>query len=283
MKDHSEEVASGERFEFGKNWLAFLEKLDEERITRAEDSLRDLLGLESFEGKTFLDVGSGSGLFSLAARRLGATVLSFDYDPRSAACTAELKKLYFPDDPSWEVTVGSILNRGFTGGLSRFDVVYAWGVLHHTGEMWRAVDTAAGLTSPRGLFAVALYNDQGRRSRWWKGVKKIYNRMPRGLKWIILYPAALRLWGPAMVRDLLRLRPFETWRTYKEDRGMSPWRDVVDWVGGYPFEVARSDEVVARLEKAGFKLQKLKISGGHGCNEYLFGRTPPEDTIAGGL
>ena len=78
---HSMEVASGERFEFGKNWAAFLSVLDDERIATAEDSLKGMLECEDLQGKKFLDIGSGSGLFSLAARRLGATVHSVDFDP----------------------------------------------------------------------------------------------------------------------------------------------------------------------------------------------------------
>jgi 2-polyprenyl-6-hydroxyphenyl methylase/3-demethylubiquinone-9 3-methyltransferase len=92
---HANEVAAGQRFEFGANWLRFLEMLNDERIAQAEQSLCDMLGVSDLLGKSFLDVGSGSGLFSLAARQLGATVHSFDYDPQSVACTQELKRWYF--------------------------------------------------------------------------------------------------------------------------------------------------------------------------------------------
>ena len=108
--DFTKEVIKGSRFEFGKNWEQFLVILNEERIKLAEDSLLRLLDLETLDGKTFLDIGSGSGLFSLAARRLGATVHSFDFDPQSLACTAELKKRYYQDDSNWHVESGDILN-----------------------------------------------------------------------------------------------------------------------------------------------------------------------------
>ena len=98
MSEHKREVELGKRFEFGSNWEGFLNLLDDERIHLAEKSLKHMLEVEDLQGKTFLDVGSGSGLFSLAARNLCAQVLSFDYDPKSVACTSELQKRYFPDD-----------------------------------------------------------------------------------------------------------------------------------------------------------------------------------------
>ena len=130
---HRAEVASGERFEFGKNWARFLAVLNEERIAEAENSLRQMLECETLQNKTFLDIGSGSGLFSLAARRLGAEVFSFDYDPNSVGCTRELRRRYFENDGQWRVEEGSALERKYLESLGKFDIVYSWGVLHHTG------------------------------------------------------------------------------------------------------------------------------------------------------
>ena len=111
MSRHTSEVRHGDRFEFGANWTRFLSVLNDERINEAKISLKKMLGVDSLIGKTFLDVGSGSGLFSLAARLLGAKVFSFDYDPQSLSCTAELKRRYFPGDFDWTVESGSVLDR----------------------------------------------------------------------------------------------------------------------------------------------------------------------------
>lgn len=146
----AEEVAAGERFGFGENWQRFLYLLNAERIALAEKSLCDMLGVTDLHGRSFLDVGSGSGLFSLAARRLGARVHSFDYDPQSVACTAELKHRYFPDDADWSVESGSVLDSAYLQTLGQWDVVYSWGVLHHTGAMRQALDNVAPLVRAGG-------------------------------------------------------------------------------------------------------------------------------------
>ena len=129
MSSHAIEIARGARFEFGKNWTRFLAALDDGRIARAEESLREMLETSGLEGRSFLDIGSGSGLFSLAARRLGARVHSVDYDPDSVACTKELRRRYFPGDQEWIIEEGSALDENYIKSLGAFDVVYSWGVL----------------------------------------------------------------------------------------------------------------------------------------------------------
>jgi len=271
MKAHTSEIARGERFGFGENWTAFLERLDAQRIEQAEHSLRSMLGVDTLEGQRMLDIGSGSGLFSLAARRLGGQVVSFDYDPQSVACTSRLRQQQSAGDPAWTVEEGSVLDRDYLARLGRFDIVYSWGVLHHTGAMWEALGNAADCVAPRGRFFIAIYNDQGRASRRWLSMKKAYNALPRPLKWLVLWPAFLRLWGPTSLRDLLSGRPQSTWREFKKNRGMDPWRDVVDWVGGLPFEVAKPEQIFDFLQARGFRLQRLvTCAGGLGCNEFVF-------------
>src|SRR3712207_1360016 len=179
---HAAEVARGDRFEFGENWSRFLELLDDGRIARAEESLKTMLEVESLEGKSFLDIGSGSGLFSLAARRLGARVHSFDYDPQSVACTMELRRRFFPEDSDWKVEEGSALDAEFVSSLGKFDVVYSWGVLHHTGQMWKALENVDALVAPGGKLYIAIYNDTGTQSARWKWIKRTYNRLPRFLR-----------------------------------------------------------------------------------------------------
>jgi 2-polyprenyl-6-hydroxyphenyl methylase/3-demethylubiquinone-9 3-methyltransferase len=276
---HADEVDRGERFEFGKNWQAFLDVLDEERIADAERSLQQMLGVDSLSGRSFLDAGSGSGLFSLAARRLGAErVRSFDFDPSSVACTRELRRRYFPDDPAWEVEEASVLDEDFVRGLGRWDVVYSWGVLHHTGAMWRALDHVQSAVSDDGLLFLSIYNDQGYKSRLWRLVKRTYNRLPGSLR--PLWTAAVM--GPYLLLDFAKtaagggaIRFLRSWTDDRGgERGMSRWHDLTDWVGGYPFEVAKPEQVFDFLRDRGFVLQRLFTAGGGlGCNEYVFRRS----------
>jgi SAM-dependent methyltransferase len=263
-----------QRFRFGDNWARFLGVLDEGRIQEAEKSLKTMLGVEDLRGRSFVDVGSGSGLFSLAARRLGARVHSFDYDPQSVACTAELRRRYFPDDPEWTVEQGSALDREYLSRLGTFDVVYSWGVLHHTGRMWDALDAVTGLVAPGGMLFIAIYNDQGWQSRAWTWIKWIYNVLPRGLRFLVVVPAFVAIHGAIAARDLLRGRPFATWRDYSSKRGMSPWHDLVDWVGGYPFEVASVEAITRFYSERGFRLAKcVGVGRKMGCNEFVLTRT----------
>jgi 2-polyprenyl-3-methyl-5-hydroxy-6-metoxy-1,4-benzoquinol methylase len=266
-----DEVAAGQRFEFGKNWTRFLAVLDEERIAGAERSLTEMLGAGALAGKSFLDIGSGSGVFSLAAMRLGAArVHSFDYDPASVACTAELKRRYFPDAPTWTVDQGDALDADYIRSLGQWDVVYSWGVLHHTGDLWRALANAGALVNPGGALFISIYNDQGYLSRGWRAVKRTYNSGDAG-KWLTvgLFVPYFALRGAA--GDVLRRRnPLRALREPQGYRGMSRMHDWIDWLGGYPFEVARPEEVFALYQQQGFTLERLKTCGGKlGCNEFV--------------
>ncbi len=278
--DASNEVSAGDRFAFGDNWARFLSLLNQDRIDAARESLQMMLGIESLEGKTFVDAGSGSGLFSLAARLLGAKVTSFDFDPQSVACTNELKRRYFDGDTEWTITGGSVLDREFLLSLGTFDVVYSWGVLHHTGDMWVAIDSVQLLAKPTATLFISLYNDQGQQSSMWKLIKREYNRRgPSTRKALVAGTKsyfAVRSIPRRAYAIAKRTEPIK----YKSERGMDMAVDWTDWVGGWPFEVARPGTVFERLHEAGWQLDRLKTVGPyHGCNEFVFSRTAHQTGI----
>jgi 2-polyprenyl-3-methyl-5-hydroxy-6-metoxy-1,4-benzoquinol methylase len=271
LEKQRSQLRSVRRFEFGRNWQRFLRRLNPEQIRSAEKSLKEMLGCGSLSRKTFLDVGSGSGLFSLAARRLGASVVSFDYDPDCVACTRELKDTHFPEDQDWRIERGSALDRNYLDGLGSFDVVYSWGVLHHTGAMWKALENMSSMVNPGGKLFIAIYNDQGKMSDFWRVVKKTYNRMPTELRFVILWPVALFVASGMTIKDICRLRRPRIISSSSCARGMSVWTDIVDWVGGYPFEVASPDKIIGFYQSRTFRLDRLVSCGRKlGCNQYLF-------------
>jgi 2-polyprenyl-6-hydroxyphenyl methylase/3-demethylubiquinone-9 3-methyltransferase len=261
-------------FAFGENWQAFLRVLSDEHILEAERALAVFLGTSDLRDKLFLDIGSGSGLHSLAARRMGAAVHSFDYDPQSVACTQELKRRYFLNDPAWTIQQASILDRQFIDRLGEFDICYAWGVLHHTGTLWQALENAQRPVRQNGLLFVAIYNDQGFISIMWRMIKRFYcsGALGRALMSLIFYPVFF-LTGLAL--DLIHLRnPIIRYREHKKYRGMSLLHDWRDWLGGYPFEPAQPEKIINFYKNLGFELVRFEPTGhGFGNNQFLFRRT----------
>jgi 2-polyprenyl-6-hydroxyphenyl methylase/3-demethylubiquinone-9 3-methyltransferase len=266
---------SGERaaepaFAFGENWARLLTSLSDEQIANAIRSLHELLGCE-LSDKTFIDIGSGSGLSSLAARRLGARrVHSFDYDPHSVACTQELRRRFFPGDESWTVDQESVLDAHYLATLGQFDIVYSWGVLHHTGKMWIAIENAARLVRAGGLFVIGIYNFRGGRkgTATWAKVKRWYCAAPRWQQ--VTSEWAYLGWKLASQAALGR-NPLRQIREYHKGRGMSWHRDAVDWLGGYPYEAAGPGEVLEFVRrKFNFVLVKQNIDHGLGVSEFVF-------------
>jgi 2-polyprenyl-6-hydroxyphenyl methylase/3-demethylubiquinone-9 3-methyltransferase len=265
------ELQTRSRFRFGRNWRKYSARSRATALADAVASVQQLLGLPDLEGFRLLDAGSGSGLFSAAAHSLGAEVVSFDYDPESVAFTEQRRVEAGADASKWEVLTGSLLDRDFMSRLGQFNVVYCWGVAHHTGEMWRALQNLSECVSPGGLLAIAIYNDQGKPSRRWLCVKKLYNQHTL-LRPLLLFGAFCRLWGMRLLKDLFSGRPFSSWIEYEGDyRGMSAWHDLVDWTGGYPFEVAKPEQIHDFYRRRGYSLQAMRTqAGGIAGNEFVF-------------
>ena len=226
---------------------------------------------EAIKGKRFLDVGCGSGLFSLCARQAGCKVVSFDYDPDSVSCAAELRDRFFPGDPDWTVLRGSVLDKEFLSSLNTHDIVYAWGVLHHTGDMWNAMDNVAGLTRSGGALCVAIYNDCGLRSQIWRVIKRFYNLnlATKIATSMVFVPCSMGRRAISSIR-----RGSNLFAIYNRQRGMHVLTDILDWIGGYPYEYAKCEEVVQFYCDKGFVVSTVIPTEGTGNHQFVFVRQP---------
>lgn len=267
---------SNPTFAFGRNWQRYLTRAQSpEHLTQARAALAGLLETDRLDGRTWLDIGCGSGVHSLAAFHMGAKSLaSFDVDSDSVACCRALWER--AGKPAhWNVGEGSILDERFVSALPHADIVYSWGVLHHTGAMWKAIERAASLVNPGGLFIIAIYNRVGGRrsgSAMWLRIKRLYVKSPRPVQ---------RLMGWAYTAwHLLKIMAYGTnpvryIRDYRSRRGMDWSTDLIDWLGGYPYEYAGADEVFAFChDKLGLELIRLMTVNHTGNNQFVFRRPP---------
>jgi len=263
---------SDTRFHFGKNWQAYLSgHFSEQSLARSVESLQKFLPVD-LSGKTFLDAGCGSGVHSLAALRLGAkSIMSFDFDEDAVEGTQKLKEKMAPDS-DWIIKQGSLLDADFLRNVGTYDVVYCWGVAHHTGDMWEALGNLYEAVAPGGHLFVSIYNTVDGRmgSRWWYRVKRFYNNS----SWLVKKALELGYISYNVAKLLIRMKnPFRIMREYERKRGMSWTVDLIDWLGGYPYEHARPDEVFSFYrEKFGMELVALKTTQYIGCNQFVFVR-----------
>jgi len=260
-------------YTFGENWSQYAVKINEQRIVEAEKSLIRLLGREAIAGKTFLDIGCGSGLFSLAALRLGCRrLVAVDLDPKSVETTCRTLELHSPNS-NWECRCVSVFDLD-PGTMGAFDIVYSWGVLHHTGAMHKAIAKAGEMVAPDGTLTLALYAKTPFCGLW-RIEKRVYSRSPRWLQRAIesVYLQAVRA-RIALKGESLKKRR----ESYFQQRGMDMYHDTRDWLGGYPYESISPQDVQNYLHQLGFKPILTFASScigllGTGCNEYSFVRS----------
>jgi SAM-dependent methyltransferase len=264
-----------EHFAFGENWASYAKLIDEDRVRSAEEAMARLLG-DGVRGRTFLDIGCGSGLHALAAIRLGAKrVFATDLDPNSVATTKRTLTERAPG-ANWECREVSVFSLD-PATHGQFDVVYSWGVLHHTGAMYEAIAKAAAMVAPGGTLCIALYG----KTRWcemWKVEKRFYAKAPRFVQFLMrkMFNVAKRLSYALAGKSYSELLA-----TYKNNRGMNYEHDVHDWMGGFPYESISPAEAHEFLGRHGFTLVREFVTPygmlGSGCDEFVFRKLPSSD------
>lgn len=255
-----------DKFAFGENWASYSEQVEIEDYISAKKYLKDLV--PDIENKSFLDIGCGSGLHAIAANALGATkVVGFDVDSKCVETSKKLlEKLSKQDQDikkkAIEFKVQSILDQNSFD--ESFDIIYSWGVLHHTGNMYKAFDIVSNMVKEKGTLVIAIYNKYFT-SPLWKAVKYTYVKSPKFIKKILI--------GLGVVRFSLSALILQGKIPLRGERGMHFYTNIVDWIGGYPYEYATADEVITFFTERGFKLRTfIKARGGTGCNQFVFDR-----------
>lgn len=249
-------------FDFGKNWQRFSSQaLTQKHIEQAQDDFEKLFAGIPLNHQSFLDIGFGQGLTSLLAATQGSQVMAIDINPKCFVAL-EQTKLFFKEVSSVKTRTGSILDQEFLKTLPAFDIVHAWGVLHHTGNMKQAIANAAGLVKKNGFLVISIYNKQIT-SPLWKIIKATYNKLPSAFQRIfigIFYPIIF------CAKFLVTGK-----NPKKMDRGMDFYFNVVDWVGGTPYEYATQNEIISKLKSLGFCcLKTIPPKVPTGCNEFIF-------------
>ena len=228
---------------------------------------------DDLKGLSIIDIGCGSGLHSMAMFQSGAaSIHGFDYDPNSVAATRMVQKIA-GSPPNWTVQQGSVLDDAFMASLPQYDFVYSWGVLHHTGDVWKAIRLAADRVKPGGLFYIALYSADVQKDptpAFWLDVKQKYVTSGwlkrRQMDWWYVWRFMMHK-NPARIPVVLKQM-----RDYRKNRGMNMFTDIRDWLGGWPMEFVWDAEAIKFCEGRGFALKE--IATGHANTEFLFEREP---------
>jgi 2-polyprenyl-6-hydroxyphenyl methylase/3-demethylubiquinone-9 3-methyltransferase len=263
---------SSRHYSFGKNWLEYSQSINSIHVDHVTSDLSRLLNLKDLTQKSVLDIGCGSGVHDVGFYQLGCRNLTaIDYDQDCITATNQTLEKFCPGS-GYKILQGDILSSK-TQSLGKFDIVYSWGVLHHTGNLLEAICKASTLVAREGHLAIALYR-KTLMCGFWKAEKRLYSRLPRifqrflELIYISFFSIALLFTQKTSITNYIE--------SYSSKRGMNFFADVKDWLGGYPYESISPHELRKLMSSLGFR-QVYSLEGnsrigifGSGCDEFLF-------------
>jgi 2-polyprenyl-6-hydroxyphenyl methylase/3-demethylubiquinone-9 3-methyltransferase len=234
-------------FSFGFNWESYVDMIMNEDIIERHkkdlDSIYKSFNLD-IRGLDVIDIGSGSGLSSVCFERLGAkSITSLDIDKHSYNATLLTKNKFGNGSSKWDVINKSVLD----GIENKYDLVYSWGVLHHTGNMFQAINIASNAVRDGGYFHVALYIDGPTYLTHLK-TKQKFASLDRDEKidYLLNY-----LGGSG-----------NDW-FIPDNRGMMKFHDALDWLGGLPYEVCNPNDLFNMLNKFEVSYFRNSSEGGN--------------------
>jgi SAM-dependent methyltransferase len=258
-------------FNFGSNWKNYSKyALSGKKIETAKLHFDKLFENIDLNEKSFLDIGFGQGLSLLIATEKNANTVGCDINPLCSEVLLFNMKMFNNNLNEIPVVIGSINDETTVENILKlndgnlFDIVHSWGVLHHTGNMWKAIEKSKNLVTKNGIFVIAIYNKHFT-AKFWHLIKKVYNSSGWFIKNLML-AGYLPL---IFIRYLLYFQ-----NPMKLPRGMNIYYDAIDWLGGYPYQYASIDEILDYMNQNGFtQVRIVKTSGFTGCNEFVFKKT----------
>ena len=131
----------------------YFDAIEDYRYNSDAPWLKDAVGFDHFQNKRLLEVGFGTGTDLLQFARAGAVVTGVDITPRSIEIARRRFDVY---GQRGEFLIGDGENLSFPD--ESFDVVYSFGVLHHTPDTQRAIREVHRVLRPGGKAIVMLYH-----------------------------------------------------------------------------------------------------------------------------
>lgn len=131
----------------------YFDAIERERYVEYAPWIKQTIGFDSYPGKRLLEVGFGTGTDLLQFARGGAIVTGLDLTPRSIEIA---RRRFEVHGLNGEFTIGDAENLSFPD--ASFDVVYSFGVLHHTPDTHRAIRELYRVLKPGGVAIVMLYH-----------------------------------------------------------------------------------------------------------------------------